>query len=197
MYSSQSAHTLQGGRLTPTYPPEQVTLRDGTAVTLRPIRPDDAPRLQAAVARLLPQSIYLRFLIPLRRLSDADAQRLAMVDYDRRMALVAVIEVDGEEHIIGVARYAMTETDGVAEPAIVVGDTYQGRGLGTILLALLARYARAHGVHAFAATIAAENTRILRVVEHTGLPFKVHDLGHGERELRIDLSDVTPAAPAN
>ncbi len=179
------------------YPPEQVALRDGTPVTLRGIRPDDAPRLQAAVARLSPQTVYLRFLIPLHDLSDADAQRLATVDYDRRMAFVASIMQDGEEHIIGVARYAMTDVDGVAEPAIVVGDAYQGRGLGALLLARLARYARAHGVHTFTASIAAENTRILRVMEHVGLPFAVHDLGHGEREVRIDLSSVIPAMPAN
>lgn len=175
--------------MTSSYTPEVITLRDGTTVTLRAIRPDDAPRLQIAMTRLSPQSAFLRFLLPLHSLSDGEAQRLATVDYSQRMAIVATIPYDGEEAIIGVARYAMTDKPDEAEPAIVVGDAFQGRGLGTMLLAQLARYARAQGIRVFTAIIASENTRILYVIKRTGLPFQVHDLGHGEREVRIQLAE--------
>src|SRR5258708_31586719 len=113
--------------------PELVELRDGTRVTLRAIRPDDAPRLQAFHARLSPDSVYLRWLSAHPVLSDEEAEGLARVDYHDRMALVATIPDDGA--IVGVARYSITpgEGPGAAEAAVVVADAFQQRGLGTLL----------------------------------------------------------------
>ena len=76
--------------------PERVTLRDGTTVTLRPIRPEDAPRLQEAFERLSPESVFLRFLDQRASLSDDEARRGAAVDGYSTMAIVAVIEEHGE-----------------------------------------------------------------------------------------------------
>jgi len=152
--------------------PEPVTLRDGTAVTIRPIRPDDARRLQALFYRLSPESISLRFLGHPKELPDAQAEQLANVDYQKRMALVATREQDGEEHIIAVARYAADPAGqpDLAEAAIVVEDEYQKRGLGTLLLSRLVAYAQAHGIRAFMATVHQNNIQIMRFVRHSGLP---------------------------
>lgn len=151
---------------------EVVTLRDGTTVTIRPIRPDDAPRLQEGFERLSPESIFFRFLGHRKELPHAEAVHLATVDYRTRMAFVATREHEGDERLIGVARYAVIEPadQGVAEAAIVVGDAHQGLGLGTILLKRLVRYARSQGVRAFLATIRHDNVRILHFIERSGLP---------------------------
>ncbi len=152
--------------------PEAIALRDGTTVTIRPIRPDDAPRLQALFYRLSPESIALRFLGQLKELPYEQARQLANVDYRERMALVATRQQDGEERIIAVARYAVDPTarPDVAEAAIVVEDVYQKRGLGTLLLIRLVAYARTHGIRAFTATVHQDNIQIMRFVRHSGLP---------------------------
>jgi RimJ/RimL family protein N-acetyltransferase len=151
---------------------EAVTLRDGTPVMIRPIRPDDARRLQELFARLSPESISFRFLGHPKELPDEQAEQLANVDYRTRMALVATREQCDEEHIIAVARYAVdpaVEPD-LAETAIVVEDEYQHRGLGTLLLKRLVTYARTHDIHAFTATVRHDNVQIMRFVRHSGLP---------------------------
>jgi len=152
--------------------PEEVTLRDGTAVTIRPIRPDDAHHLQALFDRLSPESISFRFLGHPKELPDAQARQLAQVDYRTRMALVATCDQGSEENIIAVARYAVDPAGqpGRAEAAIVVEDKYQNRGLGTLLLTRLVAYAQAHGIRAFMATIRQDNIQIMRFVRHSGLP---------------------------
>lgn len=150
---------------------EIVTLRDGTELSLRPIRPDDAPRLQALHARLSPETIYLRFLSAHPTLSQTEAERLANVDQENRMALVATRSKNGEDLIVGVARYATLDArPDEAEAAIVVEDAYQGRGLGTLLVERLLSYARMHGIRYFVAEINSENDRILRFIRRSGLP---------------------------
>ena len=152
--------------------PEAVTLRDGTTVTIRSIRPDDALRLQALFHRLSPESIALRFLGQPKELPYKQAKQFATVDYHKRMALVAAREEGGEEHIIAVARYAVDPAGqpDLAEAAIVVEDEYQNRGLGTLLLIRLVSYAQAHGIRAFMATVHQDNIQIMRFVRHSGLP---------------------------
>src|SRR5713226_10002606 len=81
-----------------------VVLRDGASVHLRPIRPDDAPRLVALCQRLGPRTVYQRFFSP-RRLRPEEAQALANVEYRERMALVAEVGTGQEPDLVGVARY--------------------------------------------------------------------------------------------
>ena len=139
-----------------------VTTKDGTPVTLRPIRPEDEPELTALYARLSPETAYQRFFTVMRRLPPDWAHILANVDYDRRMAIVA--EAPGPE-LIAVARYASDERAGEAEVAIVVQDRWQGRGLGTILLAELLDYAVGKGIRRFRAYVLADNGRMLDLLK--------------------------------
>lgn len=166
---------------------EPLTLRDGTRVIIRPIRSDDAPRLQALHARLSEHSVYLRFLEHRKALPDKDAHALANVDYHERMAYVVTLD-DGDD-IIGVARYAclVPNQPHVAEAAIVVEDAYQGRGLGTLLLKRLVPYAIAHDVRIFQATIHFSNDAIMHFVRRSGLRFKTKaDWGTQEVEIYLD-----------
>jgi GNAT superfamily N-acetyltransferase len=179
--------------------PEMVTLRDGSQVTLRPVRPDDAARLQALHGRLSPQSIFFRFLGHQHELSDREAQRLANVDYDRQMAWVATPAPDPEGEIIGVARYAMPagagageEASRTAEAAVVVQDRWQRRGLGTLLLQRLVDYARPRGITLFQATVHQANTQILRFIRRSGLRME-SEFDGGVWEIRVSLEeDGTP-----
>ena len=168
---------------------ETITLRDGTRLGLRPIRLDDAPRLQALHARLSPETIYLRFMGTRPALPPDEARELADVDYQTRMAFVATYQAEGEERLAGVARYAVVSAKRPedAEAAIVIEDQFQNRGLGTQLLERLQAYARSHGVQAFVAEINAENERMLRFIRRSGLPAKKH-LQDGVWEIRVTLS---------
>ena len=166
------------------YPPEIVTLRDGTEVIIRAIVPEDAPLLQELVRRLSPESIFLRFLTRLKELGRPQAERLANVDYQTQMALVATLGPD----IIGVARYApaMGQGPGYVEAAVVVEDEYQSRGLGTLLLTRLADYAREHDVEAFVAYIHLSNERIMSFIRKSG-PRNESRIEGGLWEIRVYL----------
>jgi acetyltransferase len=151
-------------------------LKGGEEAALRAVRPDDTDRLIGLFHRLSPESVYYRFLEARRHLPRSQAELFAKVDYETTMAIVATLTRDGDEDIIGVARYALIEpsSEGVAEAAIVVEDAYQSQGLGTELLRQLVTYAAAHSVRAFRATVHQSNSRILRFIERSGLPTTRH-----------------------
>lgn len=167
---------------------ETVTLRDSTQVTIRPIRPDDAPRLQALHSRLSPETVRLRFLSVRPTLPPDEARQLATVDYKARMAFVATHEDAGEDVVVAVARYnaVQPERSGEAEAAIVVEDRYQGLGLGTLLLERLLAYARLHAIRAFVGEISAENERAMRFVRRSGLPTEKR-LQAGAWEIKVKI----------
>jgi acetyltransferase len=170
---------------------EQIALPDGTPVTIRPIRPDDAPKLQAAFKRLSIQSVYYRFLQVFAQLTDQQAHDFANLDYFQRMALVAEVQEGDETNLIGVARYAMLPGDepGLAESAVVVIDEYQKRGLGSLLLQRIVRYARSHGVQTFLATVHVSNAQIMRFIQRSGFPADKKMLEPGVWEIRVRLQD--------
>ncbi len=141
-----------------------IVLSDGGTVAVRPIKPTDAPRIEALHARLSPESIYFRFFTPLPRLTDAMLTRFVNVDYVDRMAMVALL---GDE-IIAVARYDRLPGKGTAEVAFLVDDAHQGRGLATIMLEFLVEAAKEAGIHRFIADTLPENSRMLRVFRDAG-----------------------------
>jgi GNAT superfamily N-acetyltransferase len=175
---------------------ETVRLRDGTPVLIRPVCPDDAPRLQALFERLSRESIYYRFLELRKEMTYEEARRLAELDYHTQMALVATRRQGGEEEVIGVARYAVVPgtEPAEAEAAVVVEDCYQNRGLGTHLLNRLAAYAVRHGVCAFLAAVRSDNARVLRLIQRSGLPTESR-LEAGTLALQIGLEREAEAVP--
>lgn len=185
---------MQSGELAREH--ETVRLRDGMPVLIRPVRPDDAPRLQALFERLSREAIYYRFLELRKEMTYEEARRLAELDYHTQMALVATHRQGGEEEVIGVARYAVVPGTELAEAeaAVVVEDCYQNRGLGTHLLNRLAAYAVRHGVCAFLATIRSDNARVLRLIRRSGLPTESR-LEAGALALRIGLEQEAEAVP--
>ena len=168
--------------------PQPVTLKDGTQVVIRPIRPNDAPDLQDTFQRLSMESIYLRFLSFKKVLSDEEAQTLATVDYTSRMAFVAICKENAKDIVVGVSRYALPDPGDLemAESAVVVTDEYQGRGIGKLLLWRLVNYARANGIHYLRGNLQIGNNRMLDLVKRSGLPHQTRYVD-GIWEVNIDL----------
>jgi RimJ/RimL family protein N-acetyltransferase len=146
-------------------------LDDGAVLRMRPIRPDDEPRLVELFHRLSPRTVYQRFFRAYDRLPDHWYDRFAHVDYRTRLALVAEQQEAGGPLLHAVARYEPGEADGTTEIAIVVEDAWQHRGLGTLLLDALLAAAEARGLRRFTADVLADNRPMLRVltrVAHIG-----------------------------
>ena len=167
-----------------------VELRDGTRVHLRPITPEDEPLLHEAVAAMSERTVYFRFFSPIKRMSDALAHRLAVVDYKDRFAIVATTHKPGSrERIVGVARYdRATQTD-IAEVAVAVIDEFQRRGLGSVLLAELARVARSHGIRLFQLIVLPENREMLGLLRKMGWIHQAKVVG-GVYEISFELPEI-------
>lgn len=163
-----------------------LTLRDGVLLHQRAIRADDAERLRAFHERLSSQTIVLRFFGVMPELSHEFAERLSHVDYDSRMAVVATRGEDVDALIIAVVRYQRSEPD-AAEIALAVEDSWQGRGIGPLLLETLAGYARRRGFTSLIAEVMYTNDRMLALLRHSTLPVTFH-LRDGRVHARIDIT---------
>jgi len=142
--------------------------RDGREILIRAIRPEDAEMEQALVRGLSEESRYFRFINALHELSDRMLVRFTQIDYDRELALVAVVDEGGHERQLGVARYAITDDGSNCEFAIVVGDESQGKGLGSRLMASLLDAARARGLDTMEGFVLATNHKMLKLMESLG-----------------------------
>ena len=176
------------------YPAQYVsawTTTKGLPVTIRPIRPEDEPRMVAFHATLSDRSVYLRYLHVLSLNQRVSHERLAQTcfnDYDRELALVVerAKPDHGEREIIAVGRLIKMHRRNEAEYAILVSDQYQGHGLGTELLRRLLDVARDEKQKRVIGYIATENTAMLRICQKLG--FRLHrSLDESQIEAIIDL----------
>jgi len=146
-------------------------LPDGTDITIRPIRPEDAEIEQAFVRGLSPESKYFRFMHLLQELTPEMLVRFTQIDYDREMALVAVTERDGAEVELAVARYVTNPDGETCEFAVVVADAWHQKGIGSRLMRRLMDIAARRGLTAMEGEVLAQNTGMLRMIK--GLGFSV------------------------
>lgn len=166
-----------------------VELGDGSKVHLRPIAPDDEPLLHEAVAAMSERSVYLRFFSPIKKMSDAMAHRLAVVDYADRFAIVATTHRPTQkERIVGVARYDRAPMTEVAEVAVAVIDEFQRRGLGGLLLSELARVAREHGIRTFSLVVLPDNREMIGLLRKLGWIHQAKVAG-GVYEISFELPE--------
>jgi acetyltransferase len=152
----------------PTHLVTQMQLPDGTDIVLRPIRPEDADIEAAFVRQLSPQARYMRFMQTLEELSPEMLVRFTQIDYDRELALIAVVMQDGKEVEIAVARYGVNPDGDSCEFAIVVDDEWQTKGVGARLLTLLMEAAKAKGFKMMEGEVLAENGAMLSLVKRLG-----------------------------
>jgi RimJ/RimL family protein N-acetyltransferase len=175
----------------------RVTLRDGTKVLLRPIRPEDRERVVAGLARLSPASRYLRFHSAVDHLSERQLDYLTIVDHLDHEAIVAIDLDRPDRPGVGVARYIREPYEPhVAEAAITVADEYHGMGAGTILLGALAARARENGVAVFRSYVLDGNAGMLEVFDHLGAHRELETDGLWRVDLDVpeDEADVPDSA---
>ena len=140
----------------------------GPAVTVRPIRPEDAEMERAFVRKLSPESRYFRFMDTLRELTPGMLVRFTQIDYDREMAFVATVPGGAGEEEIGVCRY-ITNPDGEScEFALVIADDWHRKGLGRRLMSQLIEVARARGLRSMIGHVLAENRGMLQLCQSLG-----------------------------
>ena len=172
-------------------------LRDGSSVHIRAIRPADRAELARGFAELSPEAVYFRFFRVKQRLTEAELTEFTEQDFVRRAALVATLRVNDEERIIASARYAATDTAADpphrAEVAFTVGDAFQGRGLGTLLLEQLIVLARTNGITEFEADVLGENNRMLSVFAKSGLRVK-RSLANGVFHITVPTEETAEHA---
>jgi acetyltransferase len=149
-----------------------VTLRDGTRVAVRPIRPEDEPLMAAFHAGLSTRSVYQRyFYLPSleQRIAHARLALSCRVDPAVGIALVAERRRDdGEPEVLALARLTRTPPEGSAEFALLVMDGWQGLGLGHALLQHLIAAARTLGIRRLYGDMMADNDAMRAVVRHAG-----------------------------
>jgi RimJ/RimL family protein N-acetyltransferase len=161
---------------------DQVRLRDGSTILIRPIEPDDKDAIVTAFERLSPESRYRRFFSPLHRLSSRDLAYLTEVDHHDHEAVIAQSD---RRAPLGVARFVRSaDQPEKAEVAVAVVDDWQGRGVATALLTRLAERARSEGVHVFTATTLAENRDAIRLMESFG---ETRRVGRASPALELEL----------
>jgi acetyltransferase len=176
-----------------------VSLSDGTQVRIRPIRPADKALLEDGLRRLSLESIRRRFLSAKPRFSAAELRYLTEVDGHDHVALVAVLD-SAPGCLVAVARSVRLPDGGdTAEVAIVVGDDWQGLGLGGALAEALADAVRRTGIRRIAATMLGDNLPARRLMRRMAGRLQdageaagpvLRDLGvhDGVRELTVELA---------
>ncbi|HSD43734.1 MAG TPA: GNAT family N-acetyltransferase [Burkholderiales bacterium] len=172
--------------------------RDGERVLVRPVHPQDLELAQAFVRELSPESRYNRFHGTMKELTPGMARWATHVDYDRHMALIAVVYGDGREIEIGAARYVVRADGETAEFAVAVADTWQGQGLGARLLSDLTRVAAGRGLRWIEGEVLASNRGMLALARRLGFDYRKP---HRDARLvtvsrRLRAEDARAAKPA-
>ena len=167
---------------------ETVTLRDGSTLLIRPVRPDDKSAIAAGFERMSPESRFRRFFAPLQRLSERDLAYLTEVDHHDHEAVIGFDA--GTREPVGVARYIRSDVPTEAEVAVTVVDDWQGRGAATALLDRLVRRAREEGITHFLALVMTENREAIELFDHMASPGSDRRRSaSGRLELVLDLPE--------
>lgn len=151
----------------------QERLRDQRTVTIRAIRSDDKGLVTEALRDVSADSIYRRLFTTKRTITPEGLKKITEVDFVDVVALVAVLEKDGNDQIAAGGRYIRSGTSGSgqkAEVAFLVGDAFQGLGIASRIFKHLVTIARESGITQFEAEVLPSNEAMLRVFERAGIP---------------------------
>jgi GNAT superfamily N-acetyltransferase len=164
------------------------TLRNGLAVTIRALRPDDRERMAAAIGKLDRESIYTRLFSYRNELTEAGLERIMKFDPEHEVALIVTLGAGAGETVIGSGRYVVGAAEGTrsAEVAFVVEEDYHGLGIAGRLLKHLADIARGQGIAALEATVLAGNKAMLVVFARSAMPMRTRKEG-GEVHVTLAL----------
>ncbi|WP_417526477.1 GNAT family N-acetyltransferase [Marinomonas shanghaiensis] len=153
------------------YPRQWVServLKNDEIATVRPVLPRDSGILADFVRSMSHETRYFRFISNIEELTPRMLASLSHIDYDREMALLAVIQRDGQDLLIGTARYIDNFDDQSCEFAVVLGDAFQGLGLASYLMRRLMQVAADKGIRVMKGIVLAENKRMIEFCRHLG-----------------------------
>jgi len=157
---------------------------DGRPIFIRPVKPDDAPLFTALFKTLSPTTIYYRFFGALKELNPEMLARFTQIDYDREIALVAIDEASQTDNILGVARIIGDPDGKTGEFAVLVGDAWQGKGIGSNLLEKCLSIAEKQGFKSVHGIVLQENRNMLALGKKLGFGTE-REPDSGENELTI------------
>jgi acetyltransferase len=153
------------------YPQELERRIDGPLgrLTVRPIRPEDAPAHEAFFHALTPEDIRFRMFGPMRDLSPGQLARFTQIDYAREMAFIATRQrPDGMSETLGIVRVVSDPDNFAGEFAVTVRSDLKGQGLGTLLMNCLLDYCSARGLAEVTGVALDDNKRMLALAGATG-----------------------------
>jgi protein lysine acetyltransferase len=156
--------------------PIPVTMRDGTELHLRPVLPGDNERAVHGPVQFSSETFYRRFQTTRRPTASLMAY-LFEVDYVDHFVWVLTADRAIDAPIVADARYVRDDSPTVAEVAFIVGDDYQGRGIGSFLMEALAIAARSEGIRRFTARVLADNLPMRSILDHYGATWHRDDMG--------------------
>lgn len=174
------------------YSEYQDVLRNGTPVLIRPLRADDRQLETDFIRNLSPHTRRQRFLCDFKQPSEALIDQMMDVDHDRRLALIAVVRVEGELREIAVARYCATLDAGACECAITVADAWQHQGLGTLLMHYLIDEAERHGFRHMVSIDAASNLAMRKLASSLGFQCRLDPEDPSQIIHTLDLQMPSP-----
>ncbi|HET6428424.1 MAG TPA: GNAT family N-acetyltransferase [Phycisphaerae bacterium] len=146
------------------------TLRDGTQIFFRPIKPTDEPALSRMLYSLSAESVRTRYFTRTMNFPHRDVQKLTNIDYRNDVAIIGVVPEPSGDHIVAIAQYYLDPKTLSAEVAFIVQDEWQQRGMGTFLMDYLAQIARQRGIRSFRAKVLPANRAMLSVFHNSGFP---------------------------
>jgi acetyltransferase len=165
---------------------EECVSWDGGDLTLRAIRPEDAPQHAAFFDALAPEDVRFRMFTGMRSLSPTQLARFTQIDYDREMAFIATRGAGAQAETLGVARAVADPDNASAEFAVVVRSDLKGRGLGTLLMNKLIAYCRQRGIGELVGDALPDNQRMHHLASRLG--FQVAPLAQsGTAHMRLAL----------
>ncbi|MEE4603247.1 MAG: bifunctional acetate--CoA ligase family protein/GNAT family N-acetyltransferase [Desulfobacteraceae bacterium] len=164
---------------------------DGRRIFIRPVKPEDAPLFTALFKVLSPTTIYYRFFGMLKELKPEMLARFTQIDYDREVALVAIDEDSETDRMLGVARIIGDPDGKTGEFAVLVGDAWQGKGIGSNLLEKCLSIAEKRGFKKVHGIVLHENKNMLALGKKLGFDIK-RDPDCGDNELVIHFGGNRP-----
>jgi len=167
IYRDQAFIPGKGGE----YPEELETCKTtktGLEVFLRPVKISDEPLLKEFIYSLSDRSLHRRFITLRKDMPHERLQELVVIDYTKKMSILALIRQDRKEVIVGMGQYVVIEATHTADIAFMVRDDHQNRGIGTELLHYLTYLAKRQGLLGFTAAVISENEPMLHVFEKLG-----------------------------
>jgi acetyltransferase len=143
-------------------------LREGPSAVIRPIRPEDEPMMVELLKTSSEQTLSMRFFQKISDMSHDQLTRYCHVDYDRELSFIAIARNEGQERIIGEVRMSRLPDLESAEMAVMVGDQWQGQGIGKALCLHCLKIAKELGIKIMYMEVLQINARMLNRAEKMG-----------------------------